>query len=75
MSARRQFDYVPVEPGSVIPGGFHQPEPPLDAAMAAALGSDCEQAQRPLLYVGGGAISACAHDSLRDAGRALISSR
>ena len=61
---QEQFNYVPVEPGSVIPGGFHQPEPPLDAAVAAALDL-IEQAQRPLLYVGGGAISACAHDSLR----------
>ena len=61
---QERFNYVPVEPGSVIPGGFHQPEPPLDAAVAAALDL-IEQAQRPLLYVGGGAISAGAHDSLR----------
>ncbi|GIR75295.1 MAG: hypothetical protein CM15mP77_4520 [Synechococcus sp.] len=24
---QERFNYVPVEPGSVIPGGFHQPEP------------------------------------------------
>ena len=58
------FDYVPVEPGSVIPQGFRQPAPPDDAVIAAALDL-IEQAHRPLLYVGGGAISAAAHDSLK----------
>ena len=27
---QEQFEYTPVEPGSVIPSGFQQPEPPLD---------------------------------------------
>ena len=58
------FDYVPVEPGSVIPAGFRQPEPPDEAAIIAALDL-IESAHRPLFYVGGGAISAGAHDSLR----------
>ena len=58
------FDYVPVEPGSVVPQGFHQPEPPIDAALNAALDL-IETSHRPLLYVGGGAISAGAHDNLR----------
>ena len=58
------FDYVPVEPGSVIPQGFRQPAPPDDVAITAALDL-IEQAHRPLLYVGGGAISAGAHDSLK----------
>ena len=61
---QEMFDYVPVEPGSVIPQGFSQPEPPDDGAIAAALDL-IEQAHRPLLYVGGGAISAGAHDSLK----------
>lgn len=61
---QEEFDYVPVEPGSVIPAGFRQPAAPEDGAIAAALDL-IEQANRPLLYVGGGAISACAHDSLR----------
>ena len=58
------FDYVPVEPGSVVPNGFHQPEPPIDAALNAALDL-IETSHRPLLYVGGGAISAGVHDQLR----------
>jgi acetolactate synthase-1/2/3 large subunit len=61
---QEMFDYVPVEPGSVIPPGFRLPEPPLDAALSDALDL-IEQAHRPLLYVGGGAISAGVHDSLR----------
>ncbi|BEV35827.1 biosynthetic-type acetolactate synthase large subunit [Synechococcus sp. M16CYN] len=58
------FDYVPVEPGSIVPHGFHQPEPPIDTALNAALDL-IEASHRPLLYVGGGAISAGSHDSLR----------
>ena len=61
---QEQFEYTPVEPGSVIPSGFQQPEPPLDSAVLAALDL-IEKAHRPLLYVGGGAISAAAHDSLK----------
>ena len=61
---QEQFEYTPVEPGSVIPSGFHQPESPLDSAVLAALDL-IEKAHRPLLYVGGGAISASAHDSLK----------
>ena len=61
---QEHFDYVPVEPGSVVPPGFRQPLPPADDAIHAALGL-IRDAQRPLLYVGGGAISAAAHDSLK----------
>ena len=61
---QEMFDYVPVEPGSVIPTGFSQPKPPLDQPIRDALDLIAE-ANRPLLYVGGGAISAGAHDSLR----------
>ena len=61
---QEMFDYTPVAPGSVIPQGFHQPEPPEDEAITAALDL-IEQAHRPLLYVGGGAVSAGAHDSLK----------
>ena len=61
---QEHFDYVPVEPGSVVPPGFHQPLPPEDDAIHAALGLILD-AQRPWLYVGGGAISAAAHDSLK----------
>ncbi len=61
---QEMFDYTPVEPGSVIPQGFSHPEQPEDAAISAAL-SLIESAQCPLLYVGGGAISAGAHDSIK----------
>ncbi|OUT70600.1 MAG: acetolactate synthase, large subunit, biosynthetic type [Synechococcus sp. TMED19] len=57
------FDYVPVEPGSIIPRGFQQPPQHERTDILAAL-ELIEQSQRPLLYVGGGAISAGAHDSI-----------
>ena len=57
------FDYVPVEPGSVIPAGFHLPPAPQPAAVEDAL-QLMRQARRPLLYVGGGAISSGAHDQV-----------
>ena len=58
------FDYVPVEPGSVIPAGFHLPPAPQPEAIDAAL-QLIRQARRPLLYVGGGAISSDAHDQVQ----------
>ncbi len=58
-----QFDYVPVEPGSAIPAGFRLPPAPEPAAIDAAL-ELIRQARRPLLYVGGGAISGNAHDQV-----------
>ena len=54
------FDYVPVEPGSCAPAGFRLPPSPRTEAIGAAL-QLIRQAQRPLLYVGGGAISSAAH--------------
>ncbi|WP_320667317.1 biosynthetic-type acetolactate synthase large subunit [Prochlorococcus sp. MIT 1307] len=57
------FDYVPVQPGSVIPPGFRLPNNPDPLVLSAALDL-IENAQRPLLYVGGGVISAGAHESL-----------
>ena len=58
-----EFDYVPVEPGSAIPAGFRLPPVPQPQAITAAL-ELIRQARRPLLYVGGGAISAGAHDQV-----------
>lgn len=55
-----EFDYVPVEPGTAVPPGFRLPAPPRPEAVAAALAL-IRQARRPLLYVGGGAISSGAH--------------
>ena len=61
---QEMFDYVPVEPGSIVPKGFHKPQPPRDEPILSALELIAE-AERPLLYLGGGAISAGAHDGLR----------
>ncbi len=54
------FDYCPVEPGSIMPPGFQLPNSPAISEVSAALDL-IEQAQRPLMYVGGGVISAGAH--------------
>jgi acetolactate synthase-1/2/3 large subunit len=56
-----EFDYIPVEPGSAVPAGFQLPTPPQSADVEAALAL-IRQARRPLLYVGGGAISSGAHE-------------
>ena len=58
-----EFDYTPVEPGTAIPAGFQLPAAAEPAAIAAAL-ELIRQARRPLLYVGGGAISSGAHDQV-----------
>jgi acetolactate synthase-1/2/3 large subunit len=58
-----QFDYVPVEPGSAVPAGFRLPPAPQPEAINDAL-ELIRQARRPLLYVGGGAISGNAHDQV-----------
>ncbi|MEX1324759.1 MAG: biosynthetic-type acetolactate synthase large subunit [Synechococcaceae cyanobacterium] len=58
-----EFDYVPVPPGSAVPKGFRLPTPPADEAIQAAL-ELIRQARRPLLYVGGGAISSGAHQAI-----------
>jgi len=57
------FDYQQVKPGTVIPPGFHLPNTPDPLMLSSAL-SLIEQAQRPLLYVGGGVISAGSHENL-----------
>lgn len=61
---QEEFDYVPVDPGTVIPAGFRSTPPPDLAAVADALAL-IKTANRPLLYVGGGAVAASAHDSLK----------
>ena len=55
-----EFDYTPVEPGSAKPAGFKSTPAPEPQAIDAALAL-IRQARRPLLYVGGGAISCGAH--------------
>jgi len=58
-----EFDYVPVDPGTAVPKGFRLPSAPsrerIDQALALI-----RQARRPLLYVGGGAISSGAHEAI-----------
>jgi len=54
---------VPVEPGSAVPAGFQAPPRADGDAIERAL-ELIRHAQRPLLYVGGGAISAGAHQSV-----------
>ncbi len=59
----QEFDYTPVEPGTAIPAGFKSPPTPRGEAIADALRL-IRESHRPLLYVGGGAISAGAHRPL-----------
>ena len=58
-----EFDYVPVEPGSAVPKGFRTAAAPDPERIAMAL-ELIRQASRPLLYVGGGSISAGAHAAI-----------
>jgi len=55
-----EFDYIPVEPGSVRPAGYKPTVKgnPRQITQAIEL---IRRSQRPLLYVGGGAIAAGAH--------------
>ncbi|MBW4680554.1 MAG: biosynthetic-type acetolactate synthase large subunit [Microcoleus vaginatus WJT46-NPBG5] len=63
--ALEQFDYVPVEPGSVKLPGYRPTVKgnPRQINQAITL---IRQSQRPLLYVGGGAIAAGAHAELQE---------
>ena len=58
-----EFEYTPVEPGSAKPAGFKATPAPDASAIDAALAL-IRQARRPLLYVGGGAISCGAHQQV-----------
>ncbi len=59
-----EFEYTPVEPGTAIPAGFQRPPAPRPERIAQAL-ELIRQARRPLLYVGGGAISSGAHAAVK----------
>lgn len=59
-----EFDYHPVEPGTARPAGYTLPAAPRTDAIEASLAL-IRQSRRPLLYVGGGAISAGAHAQIR----------
>ncbi|MFM8935372.1 MAG: biosynthetic-type acetolactate synthase large subunit [Vulcanococcus sp.] len=60
-----EFDYTPVEPGSTVPAGFQRPPVVDPGAISAAL-ELIRSARRPLLYVGGGAISSAAHRQVHE---------
>jgi acetolactate synthase I/II/III large subunit len=60
-----EFDYVPVEPDSVRLPGYRPTVRPNPRQLGYAL-KLIRQAQRPLLYVGGGAISANAHAEVKE---------
>ncbi len=60
-----EFDYVPVEPGTVKLPGYRPTVKGNPRQLVQAL-KLIRQAQRPLLYVGGGAISADAHAEIKD---------
>ncbi len=60
---QEMFKYIPVEPGSIKPPGFELPFAPEHKAISAALDL-IENAEQPLLYVGGGVISSGAHEIL-----------
>ena len=58
-----EFDYVPVAPGTAIPAGFQRTPDPDPDRLEQAL-ERIRHCHRPLLYVGGGAISSGAHDAV-----------
>ena len=59
-----EFDYVPVEPGTVKLPGYCPTVKGNPRQINAALHL-MQQARRPLLYVGGGAIAASAHNEIK----------
>ncbi len=59
------FDYIPVEPGSVIPAGFKTPVSADLNSINSALDL-IQESKRPLLYVGGGVIASSAHENLAE---------
>ena len=59
-----EFDYVPVEPGTVQLPGYCPTVKGNPRQINAAL-QLMQQARRPLLYVGGGAIAASAHNEIK----------
>jgi acetolactate synthase-1/2/3 large subunit len=60
-----EFDYVPVEPGSIRLSGYRPTVKGNPRQIGQAL-KLIRQAQRPLLYVGGGAIASGAHEEVKE---------
>lgn len=63
--ALAEFDYLPVEPGAVRLNGYRPTVKGNPRQINQALNL-IRQAQRPLLYVGGGAIASGAHAEVQD---------
>ena len=59
-----EIDYIPVEPGDVDIPGYH-PEIALDPQQIEAAITLLREAEKPLLYVGGGAIASAAHKEIQ----------
>ncbi|MCP2727203.1 biosynthetic-type acetolactate synthase large subunit [Symplocastrum sp. BBK-W-15] len=59
-----EFDYVPVEPGTVKLAGYRPTVKGNPRQINQALNL-IRESKRPLLYVGGGAIASAAHDELQ----------
>ncbi|MFN6583876.1 MAG: biosynthetic-type acetolactate synthase large subunit [Aulosira sp. ZfuVER01] len=63
--ALEEFDYVPVEPGSVKLPGYRPTVKGNPRQINAAI-QLIKESSRPLLYVGGGAIAAGAHEEVQE---------
>jgi acetolactate synthase-1/2/3 large subunit len=63
--ALEQFDYVPVEPGTVKLPGYRPTVKGNPRQINAAI-KLIRESRRPLLYVGGGAIAAAAHEEVKE---------
>ncbi len=62
--ALEEFDYVPVEPGSVKLPGYRPTVKGNPRQIGAAI-KLIRESRRPLLYVGGGAIASSAHEEVK----------
>ena len=62
--ALEEFDYVPVEPGSVKLPGYRPTVKGNPRQISAAI-KLIRESRRPLLYVGGGAIASSAHEEVK----------
>ncbi|MEA5595117.1 biosynthetic-type acetolactate synthase large subunit [Rivularia sp. UHCC 0363] len=63
--ALEEFDYIPVEPGSVKLPGYRPTVKGNPRQINAAI-KLIRESRRPLLYVGGGAISSAAHPQIQE---------
>jgi len=59
-----EIDYIPVEPGDVNIPGYH-PEIKIEEQQIEGAIALLREAEKPLLYVGGGAIASAAHKEIQ----------